>query len=48
MISKTLVKELIRILMQSSQIIAELSIKPKDRNIANRMSVLARKLQKKL
>lgn len=48
MISKTLVKELIRVLMQSSQIIAELSIKPKDRNIANRMSVLARKLQKKL
>ena len=48
MISKTLVKELIRILTQSSQIIAELSIKPKDRNIANRMSVLARKLQKRL
>lgn len=48
MISKTIVKELIRVLMQSSQIIAELSIKPKDRNIANRMSVLARKLQKKL
>lgn len=48
MISKTLVKELIRVLMQSSQIIAELSIKPKDRNIANRMSVLARKLQKRL
>lgn len=48
MISKTLVKELIRVLMQSSQLIAELSIKPKDRNLANRMSSLARKLQKKL
>lgn len=48
MISRTLVKELIRVLLQASQIIAELSVKPKDRNIANRMSVLARKLQKRI